>query len=115
MMPFGRSEAGLGSISAYRASVVQRVRTLSRVQHVVSTIYCWCSHSGGAGGDVGARQRESFAEQPRDNRVPNGCGDAIGGWFRVGAPQPAHEPYRHTGPLPRSNGIAVAGRVFPVL
>jgi hypothetical protein len=43
--------------------------------------------------------------------VRNRYGDAIVDWYRVGAPQPAHEPYR----LPRSNGIAVAERVFPVL
>jgi hypothetical protein len=29
--------------------------------------------------------------------------------------QPAHEPTRHNGTLPRSSGVAVAGRVFPVL
>jgi hypothetical protein len=29
--------------------------------------------------------------------------------------QPAHEPYRHIGTLPRSSGVAVAARVFPVL
>jgi hypothetical protein len=35
----------------------------------------------------------------RDDIVPNRYGDAIDGLYRVTAMQPAHEPYRHTGPL----------------
>src|ERR1700737_3068491 len=93
-MPLGRSDAGLDSLSDYRASVVQRMRAFSRTQHVVSTIICWCSHASTVSGDFGARQGEFFAEQ---------------------APQPAHEPYRHIGTLPRSSRVAVAERVFPVL
>jgi hypothetical protein len=84
----------LECLSDYRASVVQRMRTFLRARHVVSTIICWCSHASGVGGDCGARQGEFFAEQ---------------------ALQPAHEPYRHIGTLPRSSGVAVAERVFPVL
>ena len=38
VMPCGRSDAGLESFSDYRASAVQRMRTFSRAQHVVSTI-----------------------------------------------------------------------------
>jgi hypothetical protein len=38
-----------------------------------------------------------------------------GGFFAEQALQPAHEPYRHIGTLPRSSGVAVAERVFPVL
>ena len=38
-----------------------------------------------------------------------------GEFFAKRALQPAHEPYRHIGTLPRSSGIAVAERVFPVL
>src|SRR5438445_8458050 len=93
-MPFGRSDAGLEYPSVDRASVVQRMRTFSRAQHVVSTIICWCCQSSSVGGDCGARQGELFAGQ---------------------ALQPAHEPYRHIGTLPRSTGVAVAERVFPVL
>src|SRR5438445_8033637 len=93
-MPFGRSDAGLEYPSVDRASVVQRMRTFSRAQHVVSTIICWCCQSSSVGGDCGARQGELFAGQ---------------------ALQPAHEPYRHIGSLPRSSGVAVAERVFPVL
>jgi hypothetical protein len=29
--------------------------------------------------------------------------------------QPGHDPHRHIGTLPRSSGVAVAERVFPVL
>ena len=39
---FGRSDAGLDSLSVDRASVVQRMRAFSRAQHVVSTVICWC-------------------------------------------------------------------------
>src|SRR6266849_4765478 len=88
-MPLGRSDAGLESVSAYRASVVQRMRTFSRVQRVVSTIICWC--------DI----------------VPNRYGGAIGGLYRVGAPQPAHEPYRHTGPLPCSKWLPSPSEFSP--
>jgi hypothetical protein len=70
------------------------MRTLSRAQQFVSTIICWCFRCSGVGGDFGARQGESFAGQ---------------------ALQPAHEPYRHIDTLPRSSGVAVAERVFPVL
>jgi hypothetical protein len=93
-MLFGRSEAGLESFSDYRAFVAQRMRTFSRAQHVVSTIICRCSRSSGFDDDFGLKQGEFFAEE---------------------ALQPAHNPYRHTGALPRSSGVAVAVRVFPVL
>ena len=38
-----------------------------------------------------------------------------GGFFAEQALQPAFQPYRHIGTLPRSSGVAVAVRVFPVL
>jgi hypothetical protein len=68
-------------------------RVLAR-QHVVSTVICLCSQASSAGGYFGVKQGRFFAEQ---------------------ALQPAHEPYRHIGTLPRSSGVAVAERVFPVL
>jgi hypothetical protein len=68
------------------------MRTLSRAQHAVSTIICWCSPYSSVGDDFGVKQGEFFAEQTL---------------------QPAHEPYSHTGTLPRSVGVAVAERVFP--
>src|SRR6266436_9342188 len=94
VMPLGRSDAGLECLSDYRASVVQRMRTFSRAQHVVSAIICWCFRASRVSGEFRARQGEFFAEQ---------------------ALQPGHDPYRHTGTLPRSTGVAVAERVFPVL
>jgi hypothetical protein len=47
--------------------------------------------------------------------VLNRCGDAIGGLYRIGAPQPAHEPYRHTGPSHAAMELPSAREVFPVL
>jgi hypothetical protein len=70
------------------------MRTFSRAQHVVSPIICWCFRASRVSGEFGARQGEFFAEQ---------------------ALQPGHDPYRHIGTLPRSSGVAVAERVFPVL
>src|SRR5258708_7504825 len=57
------------------------MRTLSRAQDVVSTIVCWRSRRASAGADFGAKWGEVFTEH---------------------ALQPAHEPYRHTGILPRA-------------
>jgi hypothetical protein len=81
-MLLGRSDAGLESLSDYRGSAVQRLRTFPRARHVVSTIICWCFHSFDAGGDLGVKEGELFAEQllPR-----------------------AHEPYR----IPVSSHAAV--------
>jgi hypothetical protein len=79
LMHFGQSYAGLEFLSDYRASVVQRMRTFSRAQHVVSAIICRCSHSSGVDDDFGAKQGEFFAGQRRDDIVPNRYGDAIGG------------------------------------
>jgi hypothetical protein len=76
-MPFGRSDAGLECLSDCRASAVQRLRTFSRAQQVVSTIICWGSHSSDVGSDFGVKQGEFFAQQ---------------------LPQAAHEPYRITVP-----------------
>jgi hypothetical protein len=88
-MPFGRSDAGLECLSDYRASVVQRMRTFSRAQHVVSTLIC----SSGVGGDRDLKQGGLFAEQ---------------------ALQPAHVPYRDTGILPRHMVLPSLGE-FPRL
>jgi hypothetical protein len=93
VMVFGRSDAGLDSFSDCCASAVQRMRAPSRAQHVVSTVICWCSQTSGVGGNSDVKHSRFLAEQ---------------------ALQPAHEPYRHIGTLPHSNGVAVAERVFPV-
>src|SRR5258707_6024205 len=68
------------------------MRTFPRAQHVVSTIICWCFHASSVSGDFGARQGEFFAEQ---------------------ALQPAHEPYRHIGTLPRSSGLPSPSEFSP--
>ena len=70
------------------------MRAFPRAQPVVSTVICWCSQTSSVGGNFGVKQGGFFAEQ---------------------ALQPAHEPYRHIGTLPRSSGVAVAERVFPRL
>ena len=75
--------------------IVQRMRTFSRAQHVVSTIICWCCHSSHVGGDFGVKQGEFFAEQLL---------------------QPAHEPYRIQAPsraavvLPSPSGFSPSYR-----
>jgi hypothetical protein len=68
------------------------MRTVSRAQHVVSTIICRYSRACRVAGDFAVKQGELFAGQ---------------------ALQPAHEPTRHIGTLPTSSGVAVAVRVFP--
>src|SRR3954451_24723211 len=70
---FGRSDAGLKCLSDYRASIVQRMRTLSCAQHVVSTMICWSFRSSDVGGRFPRETGRMFAEQLL---------------------QPAHEPYR---------------------
>src|SRR5260370_31185129 len=89
VMRFGRSDAGLEPFSVYRASVVQRMHTFSRVQHVASRIIYWC--------DI----------------VLNRCGDAIGGLYCIGAPQPAHEPHRPTGPSHAAMGLPSPSEFSP--
>jgi hypothetical protein len=70
--------AGLECLSDCRASAVQRLRTFSRAQHVVSTIICWCFS------DFGVKQGEFFAGQLL---------------------QAAHEPYRI--PVPSRAAVAL--------
>lgn len=94
LMPFGRSDAGLGSLSDYRASVIQRMRTLSRAQYGVSTIICWRSHASSAGGDRGARQGEFCAAQ---------------------ALQPTYDPYGHIGHPPAQQWYCRRRASFPRL
>ena len=74
--------------------MVQRIRAFSRAQHVISTVSWWRSQTSSVDDSFGVKQGGFFAEQ---------------------ALQPAHEPYRHIGTLPRSSRVAVAERVFPVL
>jgi hypothetical protein len=66
------------------------MRTFLRAQHVAWTMISWC--------DI-VRNRY-------------GDGDAMDDLYRVGAPQPAHEPYGHIGPshaamvLPSPSGFS---------
>ena len=96
-MPFGQSYAGLESLSVYRASVVQRMRTLSPAQYVGSMIICWCSTYSAV-----------LASSPRNRVNSSQSSGAIASFpivtairpaaWIVSALQPAHEPYRHNGP-----------------
>jgi hypothetical protein len=92
-MSLGRSDAGLKSFSVYL--VLQRMRASSRAQHVVSTIICRRARSSGANGDFGVKQGELFARSRPCSRRMN--------------------PTAISASLPRSSGVAVAARVFPVL
>ena len=84
LMPFGQSYAGLESLSVYRASVIQRMRTRQRAQYVGSMIICWCSTCS-RGGEFVVKQGEFFAEQGRDYIAPSRNGDTTGGPDRAAA------------------------------
>src|SRR5664279_3214542 len=73
--------------------MVQRLRTGSRAQHVVSTIIFGVVTILAPGGDFGAKPGEFFARQRRDDIVATSYGDAIGGLYRVAALQPVHDSY----------------------
>jgi hypothetical protein len=109
-MPFGRSGAGLECF--FRLS---RLRGSTPAHGFACATRCLDNHfwrclGFGAGADFGAKPGEFFASRRQDGIVANQYGDAIGGLYRVAALQPAHDST-----LPRSNGIAVAERVFLVL
>jgi hypothetical protein len=89
-MPFGRSDAGFEpsqSIAPPWFSACAR----SGVSHVVSTRMC------------------------RRDIVRNRHDDANGDWHRVGAAQPAREPYRHIGPSHAAMVLPSPSGFFPVL
>ena len=105
LMPFGQSYAGLESLSVYRASVVQRMRTLSPAQYVGSMIICWCSTC-----------RAVVASSPRNRVNSSQSSGAITSFPIVTAIRPAawivwrcSQRIRHNGPshaatvLPRSS------------
>jgi hypothetical protein len=85
LMPFGQSYAGLESLSVYRASVVQRMRTSSPAQYGWLDDHLLVFHLQRRGGEFAVKQGEFFAEQRRDCIVPNRNGDTTGGLDRVGA------------------------------
>jgi len=84
VMLFGRSDAGLDSLSDYRASVVQRIER-SRCATRRPDDHLLVFHLQRRGGEFAAKQGEFFAEQRRDYIVPNRNGDTTGGLDRVGA------------------------------
>jgi len=90
-MPFGQSYAGLESLSAYRASVFQRMRTPHRAQYVGSMMICWCSTRRAL---VASLPRNRANSLWRDYIVSSRSGYTTGGLDCI-ALQPAHEPCRH--------------------
>jgi hypothetical protein len=66
LMLFGQSYAGLESLSVYRASVVQRMRTLSPAQYVgamrkpIRAAFFGCSALDASGHNAAAEQRNEF-------------------------------------------------------
>jgi len=94
-MPFGRSYAGLDSLSAYRASVAQRMPTPSSAQYVGSMIFCRCSTCSAV-----------VASSPPNMVNASQSSGATTSFPIVAAIRPAarivsalqHEPHRHNGP-----------------
>jgi hypothetical protein len=84
LMPFGQSYAGLESLSVYRASVVQRMRTRPCAIRWLDD-HLLVFHLQRRGGEFAAKQGEFFAEQRRDYIVPSRNGYTTGGLDRIGA------------------------------
>ncbi len=97
VMPLGRSDAGLESLSVYRASVVQRMRTLSPAQYVGSMIICWCSTCSAVVASSPRNRVNSSQSSGAITSFPIVTAIRPAAWI-VSALQPAHEPYRHNGP-----------------
>ena len=97
LMPFGQSYAGLESLSVYRASVVQRMRTLSPAQYVGSMIICWCSTCSAVVASSPRNRENSSQSSGAITSFPIVTAIRPAAWI-VSALQPAHEPYRHNGP-----------------
>jgi hypothetical protein len=104
LMPFGQSYAGLESLSVYRASVVQRMRTLSPAQYLVDD-YLLVFDLQRRSGEFAAKRGELFAESGAITSFPIVTAMRPAAWI-VPALQPAHEPYRH-------NGLSRAAKVLP--
>ena len=96
-MPLGRSDAGLESLSVYRASVVQRMRTLSPAQYVDSMIICWSSTCSAVVASSPRNRVNSSQSSGAITSFPIVTAIRPAAWI-VSALQPAHEPYRHNGP-----------------
>ena len=96
-MPLGRSDAGLESLSVYRASVVQRMRTLSPAQYVDSMIICWSSTCSAVVASSPRNRVNSSQSSGAITSFPIVTAIRPAAWI-VSALQPPHEPYRHNGP-----------------
>jgi hypothetical protein len=94
-MPFGQSFAGLESLSVYRASVVQRLRT--RAQYVGSMIICWCSTCSTVVANSPRNRANSLQNNGAITSLPVVTAIPPAAWI-ASALLPAHEPYRHNGP-----------------
>ena len=96
-MPFGQSYAGLESLSVYRASVVQRMRTRQRAQYVGSMIICWCSTCSAVVASSPRNRANSLQSNGAITSLPVVTAIPRAAWI-ASALLPAHEPYRHNGP-----------------
>src|SRR6266404_1943170 len=97
LMPFGQSYAGLESLSVYRASVVQRMRTRQRAQYVGSMIICWCSTCSAVVATSPRNRANSLQSNGAITSLPVVTAIPRAAWI-ASALLPAHEPYRHNGP-----------------
>jgi hypothetical protein len=96
-MPFGQSYAGLESLSVYRASVVQRMRTRQRAQYVGSMIICWCPTCSAVVASSPRNRANSLQSNGAITSLPVATAIPRAAWI-ASALLPAHEPYRHNGP-----------------
>ena len=96
LMPFGQSYAGLESLSVYRASVVQRMRTRQRAQYG-SMIICWCSTCSAVVASSPRNRANSLQSNGATTSLPVVTAIPLAAWI-ASALLPAHEPYRHNGP-----------------
>ena len=104
LMPFGQSYAGLESLSVYRASVVQRMRTLSPAQYVGSMIICWCSTCSAVVASSPRNRANSLQSNGAITSLPVATAIPRAAWI-ASALLPAHEPYRHNGPSHAATGL----------
>ena len=96
LMPFGRSYAGLESLSVYRASAVQRMRTQQRAQYVGSMIICWCCTCSAVVASSPRNRANSLQSNGAITSLPVVTAIPRAAW--IASALPAHEPYRHNGP-----------------
>src|SRR4029078_13405064 len=96
LMPFGQSYPGLESLSVYRASAVQRMRTQQRAQYVGSMIICWCCTCSAVVASSPPNRANSLQRNGAITSLPVVLAIPREPW--IASALPAHEPYRHHGP-----------------